>query len=120
MNRVPRICRALATTVGGGYGVVRNPRVPTKSGAYRPQRESEAHPSEQAKKSADASGRSGARSGAAEETVLQQTKGRPVGEGESVEMWNDSAPAGKEWGGPHGYEPTRYGDWAKNGRVSDF
>ena len=25
-----------------------------------------------------------------------------------------------ERGGPKGYEPTRYGDWSKNGRVSDF
>ena len=26
----------------------------------------------------------------------------------------------KEWGGSKGPEPTRYGDWEKNGRVSDF
>ena len=26
----------------------------------------------------------------------------------------------KEIGGPKGPEPTRYGDWEKNGRVSDF
>jgi hypothetical protein len=25
-----------------------------------------------------------------------------------------------EQGGPKGPEPTRYGDWEKNGRVSDF
>jgi hypothetical protein len=25
-----------------------------------------------------------------------------------------------EYGGPQGKEPTRYGDWEKNGRVSDF
>jgi hypothetical protein len=25
-----------------------------------------------------------------------------------------------EEGGPKGPEPTRYGDWEKNGRVSDF
>ena len=32
-------------------------------------------------------------------------------------------PLGKlptETGGPQGLEPTRYGDWEKNGRVSDF
>ncbi|MCC7045085.1 MAG: DUF1674 domain-containing protein [Alphaproteobacteria bacterium] len=31
-------------------------------------------------------------------------------------------PGGKvpEIGGPPGPEPTRYGDWAINGRVSDF
>jgi len=26
----------------------------------------------------------------------------------------------KEIGGPTGPEPTRYGDWEKNGRCSDF
>ena len=26
----------------------------------------------------------------------------------------------KEYGGPKGREPTRFGDWEKNGRVSDF
>jgi hypothetical protein len=26
----------------------------------------------------------------------------------------------EEWGGPKGLEPTRYGDWEVNGRVSDF
>ena len=26
----------------------------------------------------------------------------------------------KEVGGPKGPEPTRYGDWEVNGRVSDF
>ncbi len=25
-----------------------------------------------------------------------------------------------EFGGPKGPEPTRYGDWERNGRVSDF
>lgn len=26
----------------------------------------------------------------------------------------------KEYGGPKGMEPTRYGDWEKNGRCIDF
>lgn len=26
----------------------------------------------------------------------------------------------RETGGPKGPEPTRYGDWEKNGRCSDF
>lgn len=26
----------------------------------------------------------------------------------------------KEIGGPEGLEPTRYGDWEKNGRCTDF
>lgn len=41
-------------------------------------------------------------------------------EKEMVEMWNPHSPGGPEWAGPRGYEPTRYGDWSKNGRVSDF
>ena len=26
----------------------------------------------------------------------------------------------EEYGGPKGHEPTRYGDWEKNGRCIDF
>ncbi|MEX1204511.1 MAG: succinate dehydrogenase assembly factor 4 [Dongiaceae bacterium] len=29
-------------------------------------------------------------------------------------------PAVKETGGPKGPEPTRYGDWERNGRCVDF
>jgi hypothetical protein len=29
-------------------------------------------------------------------------------------------PAPREFGGPQGLEPTRYGDWEKNGRCIDF
>jgi hypothetical protein len=34
----------------------------------------------------------------------------------------DSKPGApqKEYGGPKGKEPTRYGDWEKNGRCIDF
>lgn len=39
---------------------------------------------------------------------------------EMVDMWNKDAPAGPEWNGPRGYEPTRHGDWSRGGRVSDF
>lgn len=31
-----------------------------------------------------------------------------------------TAPAPREIGGPKGPEPTRYGDWERNGRCSDF
>ncbi len=31
-----------------------------------------------------------------------------------------SAPLQKEYGGPKGKEPTRYGDWEKKGRCIDF
>lgn len=34
---------------------------------------------------------------------------------------NEKAPQQpREIGGPKGPEPTRYGDWEKNGRCSDF
>jgi hypothetical protein len=32
----------------------------------------------------------------------------------------DGKPLPEEVGGPKGPEPTRYGDWEVNGRVSDF
>ncbi|MDP6342367.1 MAG: DUF1674 domain-containing protein [Alphaproteobacteria bacterium] len=32
----------------------------------------------------------------------------------------DKAKRPKEIGGPKGPEPTRYGDWERNGIVSDF
>ena len=38
----------------------------------------------------------------------------PQGENE------DQAEALEETGGPKGLEPTRFGDWEKNGRCSDF
>ncbi len=31
-----------------------------------------------------------------------------------------TSPSTNELNGPEGPEPTRYGDWEKNGRVSDF
>lgn len=33
---------------------------------------------------------------------------------------NDTNPLTGEVGGPRGPEPTRYGDWERKGRVSDF
>jgi hypothetical protein len=32
----------------------------------------------------------------------------------------EAAPKPKEIGGPKGPEPTRYGDWERNGIASDF
>lgn len=31
-----------------------------------------------------------------------------------------ATPAAKECGGPKGLEPTRFGDWERNGIASDF
>jgi hypothetical protein len=33
---------------------------------------------------------------------------------------NEAETDAKEYGGPKGREPTRYGDWEKNGRCIDF
>ncbi|MEZ5589463.1 MAG: DUF1674 domain-containing protein [Gammaproteobacteria bacterium] len=44
-------------------------------------------------------------------TAKQQTQQQPVAP--------ESEPAA-EIGGPKGPEPTRYGDWEKNGRCIDF
>jgi hypothetical protein len=46
-------------------------------------------------------------------------------EDDMVDMWNENAPAGREWNGPRGMEPTRYSsknesEWEKKGRVTDF
>ena len=36
------------------------------------------------------------------------------------EKENQKPESKEEIGGPRGPEPTRYNDWEKNGRVSDF
>ena len=48
--------------------------------------------------------------------VTEQTPPDPA-----VETGSDSDEATpREQGGPRGLEPTRYGDWEKNGRCIDF
>ncbi|XP_065093396.1 succinate dehydrogenase assembly factor 4, mitochondrial-like [Ochlerotatus camptorhynchus] len=45
----------------------------------------------------------------------------PYQEKEPLEPWpNNTNPKTGEIGGPRGPEPTRYGDWERKGRVSDF
>lgn len=45
----------------------------------------------------------------------------PQGEREPLERFPDNKnPLTGEIGGPRGPEPTRYGDWERKGRVSDF
>lgn len=45
----------------------------------------------------------------------------PYQEKEPLPPWPDNTnPATGEVGGPRGPEPTRYGDWERKGRVSDF
>ena len=41
-------------------------------------------------------------------------------ENDSNENVYENKTAPKEKGGPKGLEPTRYGDWEKAGRCSDF
>ena len=45
----------------------------------------------------------------------------PQGEKEPLERYPDNInPITGEIGGPKGPEPTRYGDWERKGRVTDF
>jgi len=45
----------------------------------------------------------------------------PYEEKEPLPPWPDSTnPHTGEVGGPKGPEPTRYGDWERKGRVTDF
>ncbi|XP_063431240.1 succinate dehydrogenase assembly factor 4, mitochondrial-like [Mytilus trossulus] len=45
----------------------------------------------------------------------------PYVEQEPLERFpDDTNPATGEIGGPRGPEPTRYGDWERKGRVTDF
>ena len=37
-----------------------------------------------------------------------------------TEKSSEDNPLPNETGGPKGLEPTRYGDWEKSGRCSDF
>ena len=41
-------------------------------------------------------------------------------ENDGVEKTSNNIDFPKEEGGPKGPEPTRYGDWEKSGRCSDF
>ena len=50
---------------------------------------------------------------AAERALAEAAKRR-------AERDQNAAPAAKEYGGPSGPEPTRYGDWEKKGLTSDF
>lgn len=52
---------------------------------------------------------------------LDQSGPHPYQEKEPLEAWPDNInPHTGEVGGPRGPEPTRYGDWERKGRVSDF
>ena len=51
----------------------------------------------------------------------EEAKKHPDAESEPLPEWPDGVnPHTGERGGPRGPEPTRYGDWERKGRVSDF
>ncbi|XP_077283501.1 starvation-upregulated protein [Arctopsyche grandis] len=51
----------------------------------------------------------------------EQPFDHPYQEKEPLKAWpNDTNPHTGEVGGPRGPEPTRFGDWERKGRVSDF
>jgi len=52
---------------------------------------------------------------------LEEFSQHPYQEKEPLKPWpNNTNPHTGEIGGPAGPEPTRYGDWERKGRVSDF
>lgn len=53
---------------------------------------------------------------------LDELEGKhPYQESDPLEPWPDNTnPHTGEIGGPKGPEPTRYGDWERKGRVTDF
>lgn len=56
-----------------------------------------------------------------EEWEGEEEERQPQGEQEPLERHpNDTNPITGEIGGPRGPEPTRYGDWERKGRVTDF
>ena len=51
----------------------------------------------------------------------EEAKKHPDAEKEPLPEWPDGVnPHTGERGGPRGPEPTRYGDWERKGRVTDF
>lgn len=54
-------------------------------------------------------------------STFDELSRHPFQEVEALRPWpNSTNPHTGEIGGPSGPEPTRYGDWERKGRVSDF
>lgn len=51
---------------------------------------------------------------------IDQSIARPEPPAKAANTPDTPLPAAKEIGGQKGPEPTRYGDWEKNGRCTDF
>lgn len=56
----------------------------------------------------------------AERKELPPAAQRALKEAEERRAKQQEAEHAKELGGPKGEEPTRYGDWERNGRAVDF
>lgn len=54
-----------------------------------------------------------------DESEATQSPANGTGRTDSGER-SDATPQSGEVGGPKGLEPTRYGDWERNGRCTDF
>ena len=54
------------------------------------------------------------------ETKTEETTENPEPRVEDTAIDGNFVEQQKEYGGPKGKEPTRYGDWEKNGRCIDF
>lgn len=54
------------------------------------------------------------------ETPQENVTGTPAGSQQPDAPDQPAEQAPREWGGREGPEPTRYGDWEKNGRCIDF
>ncbi|KAL8575169.1 hypothetical protein ACOMHN_042479 [Nucella lapillus] len=85
------------------------------------------HHSEDSSKATSSSSKSKRRKGKTpagkfdEEWEGEEEERQPQGEQEPLERFpNDINPITGEIGGPRGPEPTRYGDWERKGRVTDF
>nr|CAD2181831.1 unnamed protein product [Meloidogyne enterolobii] len=52
--------------------------------------------------------------------IRQFSNNKEVNEENKKENEEESEEKPKEFNGPKGPEPTRYGDWERKGRVSDF
>lgn len=59
-------------------------------------------------------------SATAKNVQTESTRKESVEKAEGEEIGDHINPVTGEIGGPKGPEPTRYGDWERKGRVSDF
>jgi hypothetical protein len=55
-----------------------------------------------------------------QDTAKESDSARADHDNDNDKVLKDSRGNGAETGGPKGPEPTRYGDWEKNGRCIDF